>query len=348
MRRIVRLVAFGIAALILGMTLFNASWLAPEPVGALRLIAHRGIAQQFPRKHVDNNTCTATRIEVPMHDRLENTVRSIQDSTEQGADMVEVDIAPTKDGRIVLFHDWSIDCRTDGNGPTRDHTLAELQSLDIGHGYSADLGKTFPLRGQQKYSMPALEEALQAAPGTPLMFNFKSNNPAEADQLASALKASGRHVERTGDAFYGGQGTVDRIRRHFPRAWAWSKEEVKACTKGYMFKGWIGIVPEECRNRTFIIPLNYQWMVPGWPDRALARFRASNTRVIVTGPRTADGMAGLDLPEQLGKVPASFKGYLWVEDIWTVGPAIRPGRDIRTQAQVDASEATLERRRARQ
>ncbi len=59
-------------------------------------------------------------------------------------------------------------------------------------------------------------------------------------------------------------------------------------------------------------------------------------------------MAGLDLPEQLGKVPSSFKGYLWVEDIWTVGPAFRPGKDLRNQAQLDASEAALERRRTRQ
>lgn len=346
MRRKLKLLAFIVAVALLGLTILNASWLAPAPVGSIRLIAHRGIAQQFPRAGVDNDTCTATRIETPIHDRLENTARSIEDAPNQGADMVEVDIAPTKDGKIVLFHDWTLDCRTDGQGPTRDKTLAELQALDIGHGYSADGGKTFPFRGQRTYAMPTLEEGLQASPHVPLMFNFKSKNPAEADLLAAALKAVGRDVDRIGDAFYGAQGPVTRIRQHFPKAWAWSKEEVTACTKGYMVKGWVGIVPEECRDRTFVIPLNYQWMVPGWPNRALARFKASNTRVIVTGPRAGEGMAGLDLPEQLGKVPSSFKGYLWVEDIWTVGPAFRAGKDLRNQAQLDASEAALERRRA--
>ena len=48
---------------------------------------------------------------------------------------------------------------------------------------------------------------------------------------------------------------------------------------------------------------------------------------------------GLTLPEQLGEIPASFNGYVWVDDIWTVGPALRPGRDFRTQAQMDAAEA---------
>ena len=120
-----------------------------------------------------------------------------------------------------------------------------------------------------------------------------------------------------------------------------------ACTKGYAWQGWFGIVPEACRNGTLMVPLNYQWAFPGWPDRTLARMKATNTRVMIVSPRGESAPPGLDLPEQLGKVPRSFKGYVWVEDIWTVGPALRPGRDIRNQAQIDASEAALERRRER-
>ncbi len=58
--------------------------------------------------------------------------------------MVEIDVAPTKDGKMVLFHDWTVDCRTNGKGETRDLTLAELKALDIGYGYTADGGKTYP------------------------------------------------------------------------------------------------------------------------------------------------------------------------------------------------------------
>jgi glycerophosphoryl diester phosphodiesterase len=54
---------------------------------------------------------------------------------------------------------------------------------------------------------------------------------------------------------------------------------------------------------------------------------------------------GLTLPEQLGEIPASFNGYVWVDDIWTVGPALRPNRDIRTEEQQAAAEAGLKRRR---
>lgn len=347
MKHRLRLAAFAAATIILALTIFNASWLAPEPVGALRLVAHRGVAQQFDHRAIDRDTCTAALIEPPVHDRLENTARSIADAVSQGADMVEVDIAPTRDGRIALFHDWTLDCRTDGTGNVRDRTLAELQALDAGHGYTADGGRSFPFRGQRKYPIPSLEEGLAAAPRVPLMFNFKGKDPREADLLAAALKAAGRDVEAIGDGFYGHPAVVARIRSHFPRAWAFSKEGIKACTKAYAWQGWFGIVPKACRGETLVVPLNYQWAMPGWPDRTLARMKAAGTRVLIVGPHGKGLPMGLSLPEQLGDVPRSFKGHVWVEDIWTVGPALRPARDIRSQAQIDASEAGLKRRRTR-
>ena len=337
---------FGLAAILLLLTFLNASWLAGALPGGIKLIAHRGVAQQFSRQGVGRDTCTATRIEPPVHDYLENTTRSVDAARRLGADLVEVDVAPTADGRIAVFHDWTVDCRTEGQGQTRNLTMAELKALDPGFGYTADDGKSFPLRGSQKGAIPALEEVLAAAGRTPLLFNFKSKNPAEADQLAAALKAANRDVQRRHDAFYGAQGPVDRIRQIYPKAWAFSMDEAKSCTKDYMKIGWSGFVPTSCRNGTIMIPLNYQWAFWGWPNRLQQRMAKVGARVIVIGPygKGEDG-TGLSLPEQLGKMPASFKGYIWVEDLWTVGPAFRPGRDFRTAAQQTAAEAGLKRRR---
>lgn len=324
------------------LTFINASWLAPAPQGGVKLIAHRGIYQQFNRKGLDRYTgCTATRIEPPIHDYQENTVRSMQGAARFRADMVEIDIAPTADGKIAVFHDWTLDCRTDGKGEIRAKTMAELKALDIAHGYTADGGKTFPFRGTGRGAMPTLEEAL-AANSTPIMFNFKSNDPAEADLLAAALKAARRDVAKSRDAFYGGQRPVARIRQIYPDAWTWSPDEAKKCTKDYLLYGWTTIVPESCRNGTLILPLNYQAVAWGWPNRLIDRMKKVGARVIVTGPSASKG---LDLPEQLGKIPDSFNGYIWVEDIWTVGPALRPRRDFRTEAQIKAAEAALQRRR---
>ena len=337
--------ALFVAVAILLLTFVNASWLAPKPVGGVKLIAHRGVSQLFDHKGVGRDTCTATRIEPPVHDYLENTIRSMEAAARIGADMVEVDVAPTADGRIAIFHDWTVDCRTNGKGETRSKTLAELQALDPGYCYTADGGKTFPLRARGKDRIPSLEEALAALPNTPILFNFKGRDPKEADLLAAALKAAERDVVERRDAFYGAPGPVERIRQLYPKAWAWSLEGAKACTKQYLAYGWTSIVPESCRNGTLMVPLNYQWAFAGWPNRLIARMDSVGARVVVLGPYGNDQAMGLTLPEQLGQIPSTFKGYVWAEDIWVVGPALRPSRDFRSQAQIDAAEVGLKRRR---
>ena len=345
MKTLLSRAGFIIAAGVLVLTFVNASWLASKPVGGIKLIAHRAVPQLYDHRGIGRDTCTADRIERPVHDYLENTSRSMQAAARMGADMVEIDIAPTADGRIAVFHDWSVDCRTDGKGDTRSKTLAELKALDPGHGYTADGGKTFPLRARGRDRIASLEEALAALPATPILFNFKSKDPGEADLLAAALTAARRDVVERRDAFYGAEGPVRRIRQLYPEAWAWSMADAKACTKDYVTYGWSGFVPESCRNGTLMVPINYQWAFWGWPDRLLQRMNGVGARVVVIGPYGGSAGMGLTLPEQLGEIPSSFKGYVWVEDIWTVGPALRPGRDFRTQAQQDVAEAGLKRRR---
>jgi len=335
------------AAALLLLSFVNASWLAPRPVGSVKLIAHRGVYQLFDQAGVERNSCTADRIEPPVHDFLENTARSMQAAALLGADMVEIDIAPTADGRIAIFHDWTIDCRTEGQGEVRSKTLAELQQLDTGHGYTADGGRTFPFRGRRKDPLPSLEEAVAALPNTPILFNFKGSDPQQADLLAAALRTARRNVAERRDAFYGAPGPVARIGTHYPGALRFSKEGIKACTKDYMMFGWTGIVPDACRNGVIMVPLNYQWAFWGWPNRMIQRMNSVGARVIVIGPHGPDQANGLTLPEQLGQIPSSFTGYVWVDDIWTVAPALRPARDFRSKAQIDAAEAGLARRRKR-
>lgn len=339
--------AFAILILVLSIT--NASWLAPDPKGAPRLIAHRGLAQLYDHEGVGRDTCTADRIEQPVHSYLENTIASIRRAQKLGAWMVEVDIAPTKDGEIVAFHDWTLDCRTDGTGNVRDATLAELKALDIGHGYTADGGKTFPFRGKFVGAMPTIEEVVAAQRRNDrLMFNFKSKDAGEADLLAAKLQAAGRDPVKSGDAFYGHPAPIGRIRELYPDAWAWSPVEARRCSEDYIAYGWSGYLPQSCRGKTMVIPLNYQWAFWGWPNRLIARMEEHGGRIIVVGPHGEGTARGLTLPDQLTQIPASFNGYVWVEDGFTAMPALFPRFDDRTQAEIDAAQAALERRRARQ
>ncbi|MFG3757139.1 glycerophosphodiester phosphodiesterase family protein, partial [Klebsiella pneumoniae] len=72
----------------------------------------------------------------PTHPYLENTIASLQAAFAAGADIAEVDVHPTTDGQFAVFHDWTLDCRTNGSGVTREHAMAELRTLDIGYGYT--------------------------------------------------------------------------------------------------------------------------------------------------------------------------------------------------------------------
>jgi hypothetical protein len=103
-----------------------------------------------------------------------------------------------------------------------------------------------------------------------------------------------------------------------PQSWVWDTVAARACYDDYFKLGWLGIVPESCRGKTMLIPLDGQLKVWGWPKRFLARMNTADVRVILGGPG-----AGVARADQLPDVPRDFTGYLWVENIGRIGPAIR-------------------------
>ena len=311
-----------LAVFAVAVSLINASWLAPTPSGKLILVAHRGVAQQFSRDGLGRQDCTATRIRKPEHPYLENTVEGIRQAFFLRANAVELDVQQTKDGNVVAFHDATLECRTDGKGKVRDHNVDQLKALDAGYGYTADGGRTYPFRGRIG-AIPTVEEVLRAVPGQMLIFHFKTRDPSDADALAAAFARAGVAL---GDkyAFYGPGEVLDRMRKHAPKAWMWDQKRAKVCPLDYLKWGWTGFVPGSCRGATVGVPLNYRWAVWGWPNRFLARMAGAEARVIVMGDlRNMEAPVGIEHPEQLGEVPRSFRGYLWVEDIYRVGRALQ-------------------------
>ena len=319
-----KIAGIALVVFIVAVSLINASWLAPTPQGQLKLVAHRGVAQQYNQEGLGRDDCTATRIYPVKHNYLENTIRSMQRAFSLGAEAIELDMHPTTDGHAVVFHDWTVDCRTEGKGETRAHTLADLKKLDIGYGYTPDGGKTFPFRGKGIGAMPTVEEVLQRFPNEQFVWNFKSKDPRDADVLAAAFARAGAKIDPARHSFYGHERVLARMRQIAPTAWIWSKDTVKDCAFDYLFWGWTGFTPRSCRNGTIMVPLNYQWAVWGWPNRFQDRMAKANARVILLGDITnPKAPAGIERPEQLGDVPRDFKGYLWVEDIWEIGRALQ-------------------------
>jgi len=312
-----------VAVAFLVLTVVNASWLAPNPRGRLKLIAHRGVYQAFDHRGLKNDSCTATRIEPPYHAYLENTLPSLERAKALGAAMVELDVAPTKDGHLVVFHDWTLDCRTEGKGRTRDHAMTDLKQLDVGYGYTADGGKTFPLRGKGIGLMPALDEVLARFPDKRFVINVKSNDLSEGEKLAAYLAKLAPEA-RARLVVYGGTPPTEHVHEKLPDVAIGSKKSLKSCLLGYMALGWSGYVPAACRKGMMMVPLNIAPWLWGWPHKFQQRMQGAGVDVFVLGPYDGSfGSSGVDDLGQLAELPDSYAGGIWTNRIDRIGPKVR-------------------------
>lgn len=314
----------GIAVFVVVLAIFalNTDLLAPPRTGKPMLIAHRGMGQTFRREGLTGDTCTASRVLPPEHPYLEDTIPALRAAFDAGADMVEFDVQPTTDGDFVVFHDWTLDCRTDGKGVTREHSLAQLRDLDLGYGYTADDGRTFPFRGKGAGLMATLDQTLDALPGKRVMINIKSADPMEGTALAAAL-AKRPQNERANWIVYGDSVPVNAFHADLPGVRVLAGDRLKQCLLRYFALGWSGYTPEACRNSVFLIPADYARWLWGWPRRFLARMDAAGTLVVLLGPYDGSGFSsGLDSFDELVLVPEGYDGAIWTNRIDRIAPAV--------------------------
>ena len=106
-----------------------------------------------------------------------DTMYAFEKAVEIGADVLEMDAHITKDGRIVLMHDETVDDTTDGTGLIEEMTLEELKKLDAAYDWSNDGGQTFPYRGQG-IQVPTLDELFEKFPQMRYVIEIKlTKNP---------------------------------------------------------------------------------------------------------------------------------------------------------------------------
>ncbi|BAM90238.1 glycerophosphoryl diester phosphodiesterase [Bradyrhizobium oligotrophicum S58] len=301
----------------------NTSLLVAKTAGRPLLLAHRGVSQQFDRTGLTGDTCTAARMLRPTHDYLENTIASMRASFAAGADIVEFDVHPTTDGLFAVFHDWTLDCRTDGKGVTREHAMTELRRLDIGYGYTADGGQTFPFRGKGIGLMPSLDEVLATFPDRSFLINIKSNDPTEGRLLAAAL-AQIDAAQRSRLMVYGGDAPIAMLRAALPDLKVMSRGMLKGCLLRYIGYGWTGLIPSACRNMLVLAPINVAPWLWGWPDRFLQRMARAGSSAFVIGSYHGESFsAGLDTPDDIARLPENFDGGVMTDEIETVAPLLK-------------------------
>ncbi|ACB96511.1 glycerophosphoryl diester phosphodiesterase [Beijerinckia indica subsp. indica ATCC 9039] len=298
----------------------NSNLLTRSESGAPTLLAHRGISQDFDRTGLQNDTCTATRMLPPTHAYLENTIASLRAGFEAGAAIIEFDVHPTTDGQFAVFHDWTLDCRTDGHGVTREHSMARLKALDIGYGYTADGGRTFPFRGKGVGLMPSLDEVLMTFPDGRFLINIKSNDPNEGRLLATTLRSRlAEDVSRL--MIYGGDAPIAVLRAVMPNMRTMSRGTLKACLYSYIGYGWTGMVPSTCHNSIVFVPINIAPWLWGWPNRFLDRMDKAGSAVFVIGPYSGgDFSSGIDTPDDIRRLPNDYTGGILTNELQRVAP----------------------------
>ena len=101
----------------------------------------------------------------------ENTLASFQKAIDLNVDMIEFDIRLSKDKKIVVIHDETVDRTTNGRGKVRNKDLEQLKLLNAGDGES----------------IPTLEEVLTLIGGRCLI-NIEIAERGIAKRLVEALQ----------------------------------------------------------------------------------------------------------------------------------------------------------------
>lgn len=116
----------------------------------------------------------------------ENTIPALLHSVEIGADMIEFDVHMTKDGHLVVIHDFTVDRTTNGQGRVDSFTLAELQQLDAGYHHTSS-GGTFPYRNQG-ITIPTVREVFERLPTTFMNIELKGQYPGIEQRLFELIE----------------------------------------------------------------------------------------------------------------------------------------------------------------
>ena len=103
-----------------------------------------------------------------------NTIPAFELAYEQGADGIELDVHLTKDGELIIVHDFTVDHTTNSEGLVTEKTLEVLKSLDAGSWFDKKftgtrlptLGEVFEAVGDKLYINVEIKTLSRVSDGT--------------------------------------------------------------------------------------------------------------------------------------------------------------------------------------
>ena len=123
-----------------------------------------------------------------------------------GADMLELDVHATADGRVVVIHDDSVDRTCDGTGKVRELTWPEIEGMDAGYHFTDPAGDASFRGGDAR--VPLLDEVLEAFPG------MRLNIEAKVTEVAPLLVETVRRHRAEARVLMASAGEAARGSRH--------------------------------------------------------------------------------------------------------------------------------------
>jgi glycerophosphoryl diester phosphodiesterase len=120
----------------------------------------------------------------------ENTLVAYENGLSYGADALELDIHPTRDGEIVVIHDDTLDRTTDGSGRVSGFTLDDLRQFDAGYRFTPDAGATYPYRGKG-VRIPTLAEVYERFSAARVNIEIKEDIPQVEEHLWRVIQTAG-------------------------------------------------------------------------------------------------------------------------------------------------------------
>lgn len=129
----------------------------------------------------------------------ENSLAAIENAIKMGVDIVELDVQKTKDGKLILMHDYTLDRTTTGKGKISDWVLDSIKTLKLKNGVSI----------KTKHLVPTLEEALLLAKGK-IMINLDKAYDF-FDQVYELLEKTGT----TNQVIMKGSAPAVKVKREF-------------------------------------------------------------------------------------------------------------------------------------
>ncbi len=94
----------------------------------------------------------------------ENSTTALEHAIFFGSDLIETDVRLTKDGKIIMMHDATVDRTTNGKGNIADLTLAEIKELRLRNNFG----------GLTDLKVPTLEEYIELAKDKILLYLDKA------------------------------------------------------------------------------------------------------------------------------------------------------------------------------